>query len=506
MRSQTPQDGRTYLRSVATRHVLFRRPESAVHIHVIDTIQAFAESRDAWERVYDSDPDAQFFLSWSWLAQWLPMLRNQWLVLAARPSDSEPCVAFFPLRVSLKEGKDGYLFNELNMAGNYLADYTGFICSPGYDHRAIPAFAAHIRKLHWTRLHLENIRTTEARLRLFLEGFPASRFRIRAEERIIKPENVDNCACAAVRLPDDWDVYLRRLSANTRQKLRRLLRQVDTSDDLRITRSDAVSVGRDLNILLDFWARKWGHRKGDRLGALLKSGSQMLKRNCDIGNLLLLILWRKDVPMGAVASFIDTRKKSLLFYMGGRDESFDNPPPGLVLHAYSIRHAIQNGYKTYDFLRGNEPYKYSFGGDERRIACMLIDNRDRGGIEDKLELKTVPDALRRATQMHQSGRLVPAERAYRQILATDPACSDALYCLGQLKAAADKHAAAIELFRALVAIKPDSEKGWLRLARSLESSQRLAEAADAYREAARLAPDLAIAQNRLRAIESMALS
>lgn len=477
-----------------------------MHIHVIDTIQAFAESRDAWERVYDSDPDAQFFLSWPWLSQWLPMLRNQWLVLAASPSDSEPCVAYFPLRVSLKEGKDGCLFNELNMAGNYLADYTGFICSLGYDHLAIPAFAAHIRKLRWARLHLENIRTTEARLRLFLEGFPASRFRITVEERIIKPENVDNCTCAFVSLPDDWDIYLSRLSSNTRQKLRRLLRQVDTSDDLRITRSDAVSVGRDLNILLDFWARKWGHRKGDRLNALLKSGFQMLKRNCDIGTLLLLVLWRKDVPLGAVASFIDTQKKSLLFYMGGRDENFDNPPPGLVLHAYSIRHAIQNGYKTYDFLRGNEPYKYSFGGDERRIACMLVDNRDGHRPESKLELKIIPDALRHAIQMHKSGRLVAAERAYRQILATDPACSDALYCLGQLKAAAGKHDAAIELFRSLLAIKPHFEKGWLRLARSLEASQRLAEAADAYREAARLTPDLAIAHNRLRAIESMAQS
>jgi CelD/BcsL family acetyltransferase involved in cellulose biosynthesis len=73
------------------------------------------------------------------------------------------------------------------------------------------------------------------------------------------------------------------------------------------------------------------------------------------------VLWREETPLGALASFVDPQKASLLFYIGGRDESVDNPPPGLVLHAHSIRHAIANGFRTYDFLRGNEGYKYSLG-------------------------------------------------------------------------------------------------------------------------------------------------
>lgn len=233
-----------------------------MQIHVIDNLQAFTDVRDDWNNVYGKDPDAQFFLSWTWLSQWLPTLTSPWLILAVKPAESPHYVAFFPLRLRIKERKQGEFCNEINMAGNYQADYTGFICIPEFDSRAIPAFAKYVGKLHWTRIHLENIRTTQDRLDLFLKGFSQSKFGLRTLERINKPDNTDNCICPFARLPDDWDTYLdNNLSANTRQKIRRFLRQVESDDTFRITHADADTIERDLNILLRFWAVKWGPRK-----------------------------------------------------------------------------------------------------------------------------------------------------------------------------------------------------------------------------------------------------
>ena len=47
----------------------------------------------------------------------------------------------------------------------------------------------------------------------------------------------------------------------------------------------------------------------------------------------------------------------------------------MILHAYSIRHAIAHGFVEYDFLRGNEPYKYSFGCKERKIYSIVLETR-----------------------------------------------------------------------------------------------------------------------------------
>lgn len=489
---------RARVRSVPAPRNERRRREDAVQIRVIDNLQDFADLRADWNLVYDNDADAQFFLSWTWLSQWLPMLTGLWFILAAKPAGAEHYVAFLPLRTRIRERKQGGFYNEVCMAGNYQADYTGFICMPEFDNLAIPAFARYIGKSPWAHVNLDNIRTTDERLRLFLDCFPDTKFAIKPQERINKPENINNCICPHVTLPDNWDTYLNEtLGSETRRTIKRFMKRVGETGDLRVTHADASTIERDVKILLRLWTEQWGKRKGERLQTILRSNLQALTRAFADGSLFLPIMWMGDKPVGAQATFIDPAKRSLLAYMGGRDATFGKPSPGIVLHAHSIQYAIENGFTTYDFLRGNEGYKYSFGTQERRIFCAILSTRNGRNPGDKLDMRTIPEALERATELHKSGRLARAEQAYRQIIESDPQCADALYRLGQLKATTGSHGTAKRIFKSLVEIKPDSEKAWLRLGNSLEARQRFSEAADAYREAIKRQPGLALAHNKL---------
>jgi tetratricopeptide (TPR) repeat protein len=473
-----------------------------MRIDVIDSFEAFVRLKPQWDAVYRADPQAQFFLSWTWMSKWLPMLEGPWFILAVKPpagAGTSDHVGFFPLRLRTKERKAGGFYNEINMAGNFAADYTGFICTPEFHDRAIAALAAHLRSMNWARLNLENIRVSNTSERLLLSHFSKKEFKTEEHERVNARDNINNRICPFAALPDSWDRYLDGLSANTRQKIRRLLRQFDGSDELRITHADADSIERDLKVLLNFWGVKWGPRKGSRLNTIMMSNFMMLKACADSGALFLPVLWRGERPLGALASLIDPEKRSLLFYIGARDETFNTPPPGVLLHAHSIRHAIAGGFKTYDFLRGNEPYKYSFGTRERRISCITVTTRHGRNLHDKLDPRSVREVLERATELHQAGRLGAAELGYRQVLGTDPRCEKALYCLGQLMAAKGRHPAATQLFKALIAVKPASEKAWLWLGQSLEAKQRFSDAADAYRHVVALRPELAVAHNKLGA-------
>lgn len=42
--------------------------EQPVHVDLIERYQDFLALREAWDAVYDADPDAQVFLSWRWMA------------------------------------------------------------------------------------------------------------------------------------------------------------------------------------------------------------------------------------------------------------------------------------------------------------------------------------------------------------------------------------------------------------------------------------------------------
>lgn len=462
-----------------------------MRVEVIETMPSFERLEQNWNAVYDADPDAQLFLSHRWLSSWLAWITGPWFVLAAKASDAAdaPYVAFLPLRTSVKTSEVAF-HNELNMAGNFAADYTGILCRPGFEHVAIPAFARHLKQMNWARLNLENARISEARYRLLVAHFPKSGFEISQVNRIGKVDGIDNSLCPFATLPPDWNAYLDGLSANTRQKIRRLLKQFESSDEYRITAATSETITRDLDTLLRFWEIKWTPRKGDLVHSLIRSNRAMLTQSFKSDLLYLPTLWKGDRPLAALATFMDRRKRSFLFYMTGRDETFDGLPPGVILHAHSIRYAIENGFTEYDFLRGNESYKYSFGVKERRIRCTVIGTKNGRNIGGRLDRRTVPAALKEATELHKARKLAQAERGYRQILEVDPENADALHRLGQLLTTKGDHAAARRLFKTLTNIRPDVYKAWLCLAQSCEALSQDLDAANAYRQVVKLQPNL----------------
>ncbi|UEM24592.1 GNAT family N-acetyltransferase (plasmid) [Skermanella mucosa] len=440
-----------------------------MQIDVLDDVGSLARVRENWDEVYASDPEAQFFLSWGWIAAGVVDTKASWLVLAARPSEDDPdYVAFFAIRIGT-ERKEGGFHNEIALGPLRLSDYKGMICKPEFEDAAIPAFAEHVRKLHWASMILEGFAASDRRIGLFLKTFRAEEFTIREFESIDKYSGVNNDICPYIKLPNDWDLYLNDyVSANTRQKVKRFLKKVD-GGEFRITHADEDTVRQDLKILLGFWTTKWGDRKGDRLKSILKTTHTMLLRSFEGGSLFLPVLWKEDRPLGALAFLTDRVKGALLFHSAGRDETFTSPPPGFILHAYSIRYAIAQGFRTYDFLRGNEPYKYMYGAQEQRIRTIVISTRDGRNLGGTLDRRSLPYAFQCTAALHQAGRLADAEDGYRQILEADPRFSPALYSLGQVLAARGSHAAAAETFRTLLAVKPRSHKGWFRLAKSLRA-------------------------------------
>jgi len=462
-----------------------------MHIDVIDTMPSLVRIEADWNAAYDADPDANVFLSWKWMRDWLSLIPGPWFILAARVSNAEnaPYVAFFPLRLQSAIDKDD-VRTELRMAGNFGADYTGIVCPPDVEHQVMPAFGRCIRQMHWAKLHLENVRMSERRFRLITAYLPKHNFKFVDVDRTDKVNGVDLSLCPFAALPADWETYLESLSANSRQKIRRLLKLIDNPGEYRVTVATPETLGRDLRTLLKFWETKWRPRKGDTIDALVQSNGATLTRNFQSGMVFLPTFWHGERPVAALATLVDERKRSFAFYMTGRDESFDGPPAGLILHAFSIRHAIANGFLEYDFLRGNEAYKYSYGCADRKIRCVTVETRTGKNLGGRIDPRSIPDILEQATALHKKGQSTEAETGYRRILDTEPHHADALHRLGQLLAAKGDFAAAKRLFRVLTTIRPEAAKAWLCMGQVCEGLGQHQEAVRQYLEFMRLQPDL----------------
>ena len=78
--------------------------------------------------------------------------------------------------------------------------------------------------------------------RLLTGRFPKASFHATKVDKVIKTDGIDNSLCPYATLPMDWNAYLDALSTNTRQKIRRLLKQVEASERISNNRRDIRDV------------------------------------------------------------------------------------------------------------------------------------------------------------------------------------------------------------------------------------------------------------------------
>lgn len=463
-----------------------------MHIDVIEEFGALEGVRGDWEAAYAADPEASLFMSWRWIADWLAASRTVWLVLAAKPTPADDrYVAFLPLRMRVHLDKERGFFNELYLAGGEYSDHTGLLTHPDFEAAAVSAFNDYLRrKLNWAKLNMPNLWMSERRRRLFLAAFDERRFVHKDIEYVDKVTNTDHSVCPSIALPPDWDAYLETLSANNRQKIRRWLRKVEASEDYDITWADAETYTRDIDMLLGFWKVKWQPRKGAaRAEAIVQRNRAMLIRCANNGTLFLPVFRHGGRPVAALAILVDHTKKAMLFFITGRDETYDEAPAGYLLHAHSIRHAIAQGFVTYDFLRGDEPYKYLFASQEQRLRACSVATKSGRNLSGELDPRCLESMSGMAFELEKKNEIAAADRAYRQILAMRPDDALTLYRLGRLLAKRGDHAEAAQLFSRSVAVEPLGDNAWWKLALSLHALGDDAAALKACREVVRLQPE-----------------
>lgn len=456
-----------------------------MQVDIISTNFEFSKLKTSWNNIYSSDPEAQFFLSWDWLSQ-VFLHYEDWFIIAVRRGDTaNDYVAFFPLQMKTRMSKSSQdFYNVIRVAGRHTwSDYAGFICDPKHQQQAIPLLASKLTQMSWRDLILKNLLISEERLKLFTTEFDNEIFSFHFRDRIGGEDNINLLVSPYVDLPDDYDTFLsQNLSSNSRQKARRFLRKLENGDDLHITLSTPKTYQRDVDFLIEFWKDKWLDRKGEETSRLAKQYRQILDLGFKNNTLFMPVLWKEGKPIGVLGTFIDRQKHRLLYFIAGRDEQCNNPPPGFILHAYSIRWAIENGFKVYDFLRGNEPFKYSFGAIDQKIHYLVINTRSGTNLNNSLDPNSVNDALKIATRYQRTGQTSKAETGFQQVLDVAPENEIALRRCARLYYQSKEFTKAKMLYQRLLEINPHNTEIWRNMGKALLATEQFTEAELAIRK------------------------
>ncbi len=331
-----------------------------------DTVEFNALS-DEWNDLLDRAATDVPFLKHEYLSSWWSTLGGgEWhageLWIGVGRDDRRALLGLAPLFLTqTKEGKAGLMF----VGSVEISDYLDLIVSSENVEPFVEGLMAALEAEgpeDWQVLDLYNIPEGSPSLPA-LEGSANRRGWDIKRERL-QP-------CPVIVLDGTWEDYLAKLVKKQRHELRRKMRraaQYPGGVKWRIVgpEEDVEAATDDFMILMATDPRKFEFLTPK----MCSQFRRLIQAAHDNGWLHLSFLEVGGKQAAAYLSFDYGGR--LWLYNSGINPAYQSLSPGLVLLSHQIQWAIKQGRREFDFLRGDEVYKYRMGGVDRYITRLTI--------------------------------------------------------------------------------------------------------------------------------------
>jgi CelD/BcsL family acetyltransferase involved in cellulose biosynthesis len=332
-------------------------------VHSYHDTDGFEILAGDWNRLLRRSASDTIFLTLEFQRTWWQHLgEGALLILAMRDGNGGEgeLVAIAPFFIT--DNPEGR--RVLSIVGcEEVADYLDFIVARGQEKAFYAALVDYLvgpSAPAWDILDLCNIHQDSPTLSMLPDL---------AKARGWAASTAKDDVCPIVLLPDTWEEYLEMLEGKQRREIRRKLRRAGPSDWY------IVGPDHDLEAEIESFLHLMAAStpdKADFLTPRMRGFFRHLARaTYDAGWLQLVFLTVEERRAAAYFNFVYNNR--VLVYNSGLDwQVFPNLGAGIILTAYSIRHAIEHGRKVFDFMQGDERYKYQFGGQDVEVRRLMI--------------------------------------------------------------------------------------------------------------------------------------
>ncbi|MDO8672985.1 MAG: GNAT family N-acetyltransferase [Dehalococcoidia bacterium] len=247
-----------------------------------------------------------------------------------------------------------------------LCDYMDFLPEAGKEDVVFEALLDYLEKFPSPRLELRSVKGGSPTLDGFLSLARRRDFRVTQTLEEVSP---------GIDLPSSWEEYLSTLSKKDRHELRRKMRRLTETGSAHFSSvTDTAHYEQDA---ADFFHLLRLNADKDEFMTVPRQRffNLMMRRLLDLGWLKIHFLEVDNQRVSAVACF--DYGGQVLLYNSGYDPAYSYLSVGLLLKASCLKEAIELGKTRFDFLRGQEPYKYDLGGKDVPVYHLTIAREGR---------------------------------------------------------------------------------------------------------------------------------
>ena len=338
-----------------------------MNFNVIRDLKEFASLSEEWNRLLEESASHVPFLRHEYLFTWWRTLgggewKNGELYLVTGRREGGQLCGVAPLFFTENQHGEAAL---MLLGSVEISDYLDIIAHP----QELPAFLSELLA------HLESVKDPGWKVLDFynlLESSPTlPALKAAAEKRgwIYSEEKLKHCPY--IPLPGDWETYLAGIDKKQRHEIRRKMRRIEESDVS--VRWYILDKPEHLEAEIDDFLKLMAQddEKQDFLTEVMRSQMRaMVNAAFEAGWLQLAFL---EINGEKAAGYLNFDYDNHIWvYNSGMDSRFSPYSPGWVLLGYLLKWANDHGRQAFDFMRGDEEYKYRFGGVDRFVVRASV--------------------------------------------------------------------------------------------------------------------------------------
>jgi CelD/BcsL family acetyltransferase involved in cellulose biosynthesis len=180
--------------------------------------------------------------------------------------------------------------------------------------------------------------------------------------------------CPYIQLPGDWDAYLAGLRKKQRHEIRRKMRR---AQELALPVrwyivEDKITLDNEIEEFLNLMAQD--PEKDQFLSKIMRSQMRAAVHAAfEAGWLQLAFLEVGDQKAAGYLNF--DYAGHIWVYNSGINFDYREYSPGWVLLGHLLKWGNENGRTNFDFMRGDEAYKYRFGAVDRFVVRATVSRK-----------------------------------------------------------------------------------------------------------------------------------